>query len=65
MKSTWKTKGYKSRFRQKEELGETHGRQQGEEKRERTNDQVAHMDDFADETKRAPTLEACSVMCNT
>ena len=30
--------------------------------KERTDDQVAHMDDYADETKRAPTLEPCSVM---
>ena len=32
--------------------------------KERTNNQVAHMDDYLDETKRAPTLEPCSVMCN-
>ena len=48
---------------EEEEMGETHGREQGEEKKKRTNDQVAHMDDYADETKRAPTLEPCSVMC--
>ena len=48
---------YKSRFRQKKKRQEKHT-----EGRERTNDQVAHMDDNADETKRAPTLEPCSVM---
>ena len=41
---------------EEEEIGGTHGREQGEEK-VRTNNQVAHMIDYADETKRAPTLE--------
>ena len=49
---------------EEEEIGETHGREEGEELGERTNDQVAHMGDYADETKRAQTLELCSVMCN-
>ena len=35
---------------EKEDIGETHGKEQGEGKRERANDQVAHMDDYADET---------------
>ena len=60
MMTTWR-KRYRPRFRQ--EIEETHGRKQVR-KKERTNDQVAHMDDNADETKRAPTFEPCSVMCN-
>ena len=49
---------------EEEEIGETHEREQGEETGERTNNQVAHMDHYADGTKRAPTLEPYSVMCN-
>ena len=48
---------------EEEEIGETHGREQGEEKG-RTNNQVTHMDDYVGGTKRVPTLEPCSVMCH-
>ena len=35
MKSTWKRKGYRSKFKQKKKkIGETHGREQSKEKRE-------------------------------
>ena len=54
---------YKSRFRKKKKRQEKHTEGNKVRKRERTNDQVAHMDDYADETTRAPTLEPCSVMC--
>ena len=42
---------------EEEEIGETHGREQGEEKGEnkQTSTQAHDMDDYADETKRAPT----------
>ena len=49
---------------EEKETRETHGKEQNEGKRERTNDQITHMDDYADETKRAPTLEPCKFMCN-
>ena len=49
---------------EEEEIGESHGREQGEEKgRKQTITQANDMDDYADETKRAPTLEPCIVMC--
>ena len=49
--------------REEQGIGETHGKEQGEEQRERTNNTQAHdMDDYADEC-RTPTLEPCCVMC--
>ena len=50
---------------EEEGMGETHGRgtRQGTESQRTDNTQAHDMDDYADETKRAPTLEPCSVMC--
>ena len=50
---------------EEDEMGETHVRDQGEQDGiEQTITQAHDMDDYADETKRAPTLEPCRVMCD-
>ena len=63
IKCTWKRKRYRSRFRKKKR-NEKHTDENKVRKKVRTINQIEHMDDYADETKRAPTLEPCSVLCN-
>ena len=53
------------RVQVQEKIGETHGKKENEEQRERTNDQVAHMGDHADEMTRTNTFLNHAVSCAT